>query len=179
MEMTRRCEKLCHCKALANWGLQIVKVGSDGNCLFRSFAEAHCGDQEMHHTYRHREIYENFIHIDDTASKSSFEDGEDAWKNFEEYIAAMSEVNFLLMSCPLLALSLSLSSFPFVPASLLLFIQSSPHQPTLLLLLLSLSLPLSNAYHSASSVMYADAMSGHDAVCGPMRRTEPGARRLS
>ena len=74
---------------LAEYGFWIQQVAGDGNCLFRSFALQHCGDENRHSEYRKACCDYMTEHEDDFTS--FFDAEEDSCESFSDYVSNMRE----------------------------------------------------------------------------------------
>ena len=88
-------------KYLASYGFKCLKMGADGNCLFRALANQLCGQEELHGKYRkdtveelksNKDEYSLFIEDDRTIEEYLEDMAEDgAWGSQLE-IRALSAV---------------------------------------------------------------------------------------
>ena len=77
-------------KMLGNYGLTIFEVEGDGNCLFRSFASQHSGDQERHAEYREACCEYLASHEEDFKCFIDLEEDEDI-ESYGDYVKSMRE----------------------------------------------------------------------------------------
>ncbi|CBZ53265.1 hypothetical protein NCLIV_030520 [Neospora caninum Liverpool] len=69
---------------LEAYGLELELIAPDGNCLFRAFADQHCGEQERHREYREKAVDYIEAHAEDFKCFLAEEE-----ESFKKYVSRM------------------------------------------------------------------------------------------